>query len=91
MARFKVKPGKADAFKSLMTTIKDSARAEPGCIAYSMQQNLNDPELFVFVEEWASEQALAEHMTMPYVREITPALMEMLASEPIVDRFKAIW
>ena len=91
MVRFKVKPGQADAFTSLMTRIKDSARAEPGCIAYSMQQSLEDPELFVFVEEWTSEQALADHMTMPYVQEITPALIAMMAAEPVVDRFRAVW
>lgn len=91
LATFKVKPDKVDAFKSLMGSIREASRAEPGCIAYVMQQSLADPSTFVFVEEWASEAAMTNHLTSPHVQNITPALLDMLAAPPAVDRYQAVW
>ncbi|MBW7982944.1 putative quinol monooxygenase [Enterobacillus tribolii] len=39
---------------------------EPGCIQYDLHEETEHPGSFVFIERWKSEQALKEHMAMPY-------------------------
>lgn len=91
LARFTVKPGQAEAFKALIGSIRDATRAEAGCFAYSLNQSLDDPTSFIFVEEWESEAAMAGHLAAPHVRAILPALQDLLAAPPAVERLQPIW
>lgn len=55
-------------------------RQEEGCIEYTLQQDNDDPALFVFYETWASAAALKKHMNSPhfqrYVATVGPMLKE---------------
>lgn len=91
LVRFTVKPGREEAFKSLIGSIRDATRAEPGCRAYKLNQSLDDPTSFTFVEKWESEAAMAGHLGAPHVQAILPALQDMLAAPPAVERIQPIW
>ena len=91
VATFKAKPNRVDAFISLMTQLRVPTQAEPGCYVYDMQQSVDDPTLFVFVEQWESKAAVDSHLESSHVQEAMPALMDMLAEPPKADFFRAIW
>lgn len=91
LASFSVKPDQAEAFKSMMRGLREPTRAQPGCIAYDLQQSLEDPASFVFVEEWRSEADLENHLTTAHVQSIAPALQDMLTSPPKVQLYRALW
>lgn len=44
-------------------------REEPGCIEYTLFQQIDTPNRLTFVETWASEEALQIHMETPYMAE----------------------
>lgn len=44
-------------------------REEPGCIEYTLFQQIDTPNRLTFVETWASEEALRIHMETPYMAE----------------------
>ncbi|WP_375402977.1 putative quinol monooxygenase [uncultured Sphingomonas sp.] len=90
LAHFEVVPDRVDEFKSLMAGVRDATRAEEGCVRYELQQSVDRPYLFVFVEEWRSEEDMAGHLATPHIRAIAPQLQSMLALPPRVDRYRAV-
>ncbi|HEV2982148.1 MAG TPA: putative quinol monooxygenase [Solirubrobacteraceae bacterium] len=61
-----------------------ASRADDGCIAYRIYQDTENPDEFVFVEEWESEEALRSHFATPHVAEFMQAISATLASPPDV-------
>ena len=51
-------PGSRDAVREALLSAVPAVHAEPGCERYSVQE---DEQGFVFVESWASEDALDTH------------------------------
>ena len=91
LATFRIKQDGVQQFLEVMQSLREPIRAEHGCIAYDMQQSLDHPLTFVFVEEWRSEAALAEHLASPHVQAAAPKVMNLLAAPPETARYRAIW
>ena len=51
-------------------------QAAPGCLRYELWQDLDQPDLFVIIEEWESEEAHAAHLAsgwlQPVIEELQP-------------------
>ena len=60
-------------------------RAEPGCISYDFHHDANDPNVFVFYENFVDEAALQAHLAKPYLKPLMDRLDELLA-EPVSIR-----
>lgn len=58
----------------------EATRQEPGCLLYKCHKDLNIPGRFVFIEEWKSQQALAEHEQTDHFLVFADALKTLLAS-----------
>ena len=79
VATLTVKPESVDAVREILTrTVKD-VHGEPGCQLYSLHQT---GETFVFVEQWADEDALKTHSSAPAVAKMLSAAGEHLAGAP---------
>lgn len=50
----------APLFEALKKIV-DSSRAEEGCNQYDLHQDMQNPMVYVFVERWASQEALDLH------------------------------
>jgi quinol monooxygenase YgiN len=61
-----------------------ASRAEEGCIDYRIYQDTENPDEFVFVEEWQSDEALRRHFATPHVTEFMQAILATLAGAPDV-------
>lgn len=55
-------------------------RKEPGCILYNCHTDLNVSGRFVFIEQWKSLEALAEHEKMPHFLTLAETLKSLLAA-----------
>jgi quinol monooxygenase YgiN len=85
---FKVKEGKEkDLVKAARPCIA-ATRKEKGCITYKLQQELGNPQRFIFYEEWKSVDALAEHLKTEHVKKLRAALAELLDGEPQFHAFR---
>ena len=82
IARVKAKEGKVEAVESVLMDLIGPTREEPGCISYVLHQSKDDKGSFVFVENWASQLALEEHLQKPYLQAFVARADELLA-EPL--------
>jgi quinol monooxygenase YgiN len=73
------KPDQADALRAIMVPFVAGARKEPGCLHYSLLEDLKQPERFLTFETWANEDALKAHMVTPEIKAAGPKLEPVLA------------
>lgn len=66
VARLYPDPARLDAAKAAIRAALDGVRAEQGCLQYD--PHLADDGTIVFVERWASREALAAHASGPAVQ-----------------------
>jgi len=62
VARIIAAPGAADALQAEMTQLVHETRKEKGCIRYVLTRGVDDPNVFVFIEEWASRALWEAHI-----------------------------
>jgi quinol monooxygenase YgiN len=79
VATLTVKPESVDTVRDILTTAVEEVHPEPGCELYSLHQT---GETFVFVEQWADEEALRTHSSAPAVAKMFSAAGEHLAGQP---------
>lgn len=82
IARIKAREGKSQEVESVLTDLIGPTREEPGCISYVLHRSNNDERSFLFVESWASQAALEEHLQRPYLQAFVARADELLA-EPL--------
>jgi quinol monooxygenase YgiN len=61
-----------------------ASRAEAACISYRLYEDTEVPNDFVFVEEWASEEALRAHFATTHVAEFMQAIIPTVVAAPDV-------
>ena len=71
--------------EALLATQVTPTRAEPGCINYDFHADRTDPCIFVFYENWKSQDDLDAHMKMPHLAPLLSEIDRLLA-KPIEIR-----
>lgn len=88
-ARFRLRPGAADAFARLRAPMVAATRAEPGCTTYRVYVGTEDPDEVVFVEEWTTRAALERHFTTPHFEAFVAAMSSLATRPPEVRIYDA--
>ncbi len=74
----KIKPGTETSFKAALNKIIKPSLAEPGNIAWFVQESVKDPTMIVFFTRWKNEGALQTHLKskplVEYIAETAPFL-----------------
>ncbi len=68
VARIKASAGQADALEKEMRVLVEDTRKEAGCIRYDLFRDMQDPDIFVFVEEWETRALWESHMAGEAIR-----------------------
>ncbi|MGB9306297.1 MAG: putative quinol monooxygenase [Mycobacterium sp.] len=87
VATLTVKPESVDAVRDIMTAAVEEVHGEPGCQLYSLHQA---GETFVFVEQWADEEALKVHSSAPAIAKLFTAAGEHLAGAPDIKMLQPV-
>ena len=74
----------ADAIKTMVA----ASNAEPGCHAYSFAQDVSNPSDIRVFECWESDEALAEHFTMPHMAAFQAAMAEVTVTGMEIQKFE---
>lgn len=61
-------------------------RAEAGCVNYDFHVDVEDPNVFVFYENWRSRDDLDVHLKAPHLQPLFGRLHQLLA-RPVEMRF----
>ena len=78
VAEFVVIEEHVDAFVALMTRHAELSRAEPGCAAFEVNQDVADSRKFLLFERYRDEFAYQAHRATEYYgrfREIAPSML----------------
>ncbi len=84
VATFRAKEGRVDEVIAGFTPVIEQTHQEPGCIAYALHRDINDPEVLVLVERWASQSDLDEHFQRPHMAAVGELAGELLAGPPTI-------
>ena len=71
--------GRRSELRELMRATEERVAAEPGCRMYRFAATLDDPDEYLHVQEWASEEAFAGHQRSPAFQDYQQGLFGLLA------------
>lgn len=81
---FKVKSGDEKAFEEAFISCVAGTRKEPGCLAYFVNRDADDPGTFVVFERFKKIAALEAHAKSAHVSELLKKIGPMLDGDPAV-------
>jgi quinol monooxygenase YgiN len=90
IARFLAKPGKEDALKTALVAVVAPTRRELGCYQYDLLASATEPREFSFVERWAGDKALDEHLETPHVRDLLEKVESLVETPPDIRRYALV-
>lgn len=68
VALLRTLPGRHAEQVAAFEALAPLVRAEDGCLQYDLHVDLDDPDHFVVIEQWASREALAAHAGSEHMR-----------------------
>ncbi len=85
----KATEGRGDEIVSIFTPCIEETVKEEGCVRYSLNRDKANPDAFVHIEVWRSQEDLDAHFQQPYLQALlggmgTPGL---LAEAPAMGMF----
>jgi quinol monooxygenase YgiN len=88
VARIKAKPGMEEKVREELSKLLAPTRREKGCINYDMHQSIEDRSLFLFYENWTSEEDLQNHLGSPHIRAWFDLSQQLLAEPVEITRWQ---
>jgi len=90
IARVKARPGKVNELLSVLGSLVEPTRKEPGCLSYELLQNNEDPTEFTLIEEWQNNTALESHFATKHFKDALVKLPNLVAAEPDIRRYHMV-
>ena len=76
------KPGFGPDVEQALRQLAAASQGVAGCLLYSLQQGMRDPDVFVTVEKWDSLDSLEAHLASDHLAEALELTRHLLATEP---------
>jgi len=77
----RAKPEAREELLGILRGFVAPTREETGCVDYHLHVSDEDPNLFMFYENWRSREDLTQHLAMPYLAPIRERAQELLAAD----------
>ena len=74
VAKSVVLEGKAEEFKATARELITESQKEAGCLSYDLYQEVNQPNVLTFIEEWIDSEAIEKHNASTHFTQIVPKL-----------------
>lgn len=88
IAKVSVKPECKQELLTLAKTVIAATNAEEGCLSYILLDNSYDPGSCMFVEEWASLDALRTHAASAHIAEWRKQSKDLLSAKTVVTVYQ---
>jgi quinol monooxygenase YgiN len=75
---------KRDELIAVAQAVARASREEEGCFGYRFYEDTEAPNEFVFVEEWADQQALERHFATDHINVFMRSIPATITSPPDV-------
>jgi quinol monooxygenase YgiN len=75
------KPEKRDELLAILRSFVKPTRAEAGCVEYHLHISEDDPNKFIFYENWRTKADLDEHLQLPLLTSFFARIPDLLEKE----------
>lgn len=91
IAYMRAAPGKQDELRQALEALVGPTGQEQGHVNYDLHQSLEDPDLFLFYENWESGADLDAHLAAPHLAAFAARIPELLDEQGLtVHRIRRI-
>lgn len=84
VGRVQTSPEKRADLIRIGQTVARASRSEDGCLSYRVYEDSEIENDFVFVEEWADQQALDRHFATAHIAEFMRSILTAITAPPEV-------
>lgn len=88
VAKCLVKTEEISTFKQYTSELIEQSRKEAGNISYALYEDIENPQILTFIEEWRDKEALEQHMTTKHFSEIFPKLKSLQQKAIEINLYK---
>jgi quinol monooxygenase YgiN len=81
IAYLHAKPEKRDELLKILHSFVKPSRSEPACVEYHLHVSNDDPNLFVFYENWRTRKELDEHLQTPILTSFWARRLDLLEKD----------
>ncbi|MBN1319470.1 MAG: antibiotic biosynthesis monooxygenase [Thermoleophilia bacterium] len=78
-AKVKLQSGKSEEFLEAVRVMKPQVMQDPGAIQYSLHRSVEDPDTFIFYEQYESEEAFAYHLSTDHFKALAGTIDPLMA------------
>jgi quinol monooxygenase YgiN len=86
----RARPEKREELLAILRRFVSPTRQEAGCIDYHLHVSEDDPNLFMFYENWRDRRDLDAHLAMPYLAPLRDRGDELLATEVEIRSYRML-
>ena len=92
IATFTAKMGKSGALRMALSNLLEPTRQEEGCLSYTLNENLNNPNVFTMLERFKNKNAFDIHNKKSYILHFKEHLLTELVdiSSISIELYKEI-
>jgi len=80
VATITARSGQADIVEAGLRQLVSASRAEAGCLQYDLHRHQDDADVFVMIEQWQDNAALASHQATDHYRHFKTTCGDALQS-----------
>ncbi|MGM0436636.1 MAG: putative quinol monooxygenase [Bacillota bacterium] len=77
VAKSVVKKEKIEEYKEMVNELIEKTRNEDKNISYELYQDVDNPQILTFIEEWEDHKGLEKHMSSDHFKKIVSQLNEL--------------
>jgi len=91
VAKLKIQDGKQGEFEQVARDLMAKVKAnEPGCLTYQLYKKKGSQDEYIFMEQYASKEALETHGQTDYFKAAGASLGACLAGAPDIEYFDIV-
>ncbi len=91
VAKQTIKEDMIESCKTVIQGLVEATRKEDGCISYELYQDIKQKNIFTFIEEWESTDALKKHMNTQHFLEAIPKISAMQEKEEEINVYSIVF
>jgi quinol monooxygenase YgiN len=85
LATFTAKTDKSTDLRNALHGLVELTRLEAGCLSYTLNQSITNPNVFTILERFTNQEAFDLHNNMPYIVHFKEHLLKDLVEIELVS------
>ena len=90
VAKSVIKDDKIETYIKLAKELIEKSRQEQGCISYGLFQDINNPSIITFIEDWQDQKSIELHRNSEHFKRIVPLFADLRVSKGEVNLYKEV-